>query len=199
MQFLSSESKAKPLSQRQRKLPIVFRHLPLEHREFIILHSFISERKNRLVHKINDDEKTLYLNSAIKIGHICAMKWKHLWIANAPQNFWNVASIVKINLGNAAIACVQTGTFEEGSAVDEVSPVRESRATRAELGVLWAALLRTLVTLGAPGYTHRAAASVHAVPAGNGCPTALVIMSEVALLCTQVWKRTTGVVKTETR
>lgn len=46
------------------------------------------------------------------------------------------------------------GTFEKGSAIDEVPPVREALATRAQLGVLWAALFRTLVTLGAPGYTH---------------------------------------------
>lgn len=81
-------------------------------------------------------------------------------------------------------------TFEEGSAVDEVSPVREARATRAELGELWAAFLRTLVTLGAPGHAHRAAASVHAVPSGNRGPAPLVVVGEVALLRTQVWKRT---------
>lgn len=47
VQFLSSESRAKPLSQRQRKLPMVFLHLPFEHRLFIILHSFISTDKYR--------------------------------------------------------------------------------------------------------------------------------------------------------
>lgn len=87
---------------------------------------------------------------------------------------------------------MQTGTFEEGPAVDEVSSVREAWASRAELGVLWAALLGTLVTLRAPGYTYRAAASVHAVPPGNGSPTALVVMGEVALLRTQVWKTKGG-------
>lgn len=90
------------------------------------------------------------------------------------------------------LLCVQTGTFEEGSAVDEVAPVREARATRAELCVLWTAFLRTLVALGAPGYTYGAAASVHTVPAGDRRPTALVVMGEVALLRTQVWKRTHG-------
>lgn len=89
-------------------------------------------------------------------------------------------------------------TFEEGSAVDEVSPVREAGATRAELGVFWAAFLRTLVTLGAPGHTYRAAASVHAVPPANRGPTALVVMGEVALLRTQVWKRTDSQDKTKT-
>lgn len=86
----------------------------------------------------------------------------------------------------------QTGTFEEGSAVDEVPPVGEARAARAELGVLWAAFLRTLVALGAPGHTHRAAASVHAVPPGNGGPAALVVVGEVALLRPQVWRREEG-------
>lgn len=84
----------------------------------------------------------------------------------------------------------QGGTFEEGSAVDEVSPVREAGATRAELGELRAAFLRTLVALGAPGHAHRAAAGVHAVPAGNRGAAALVVVGEVALLRTQVCKRT---------
>lgn len=53
VQFLSSESKAKPLSQRQRKLPMVFLHLPLEHRLFIILHSLMSNKTDQ-----NDGDET---------------------------------------------------------------------------------------------------------------------------------------------
>lgn len=46
------------------------------------------------------------------------------------------------------------GTFEEGSAVEEVPPVREARAAGAEPGVLRGAPLGTLVALGAPGHAH---------------------------------------------
>lgn len=63
----------------------------------------------------------------------------------------------EVNDGNTRAVCcvyVWAGTFEKGSAIDEVPSMREALATRAQLGVLWAALFRTLVTLRAPGYTH---------------------------------------------
>lgn len=55
-------------------------------------------------------------------------------------------------------------TFEEGSAVEEVAPVREAWPAGAQLLVLGGASLGALVTLGAPGHAHRAAAGIHAVP-----------------------------------
>lgn len=95
----------------------------------------------------------------------------------------------EINDGTTQAVCcvyVRIRTFEKGSAVDEVPSMREALATRAQLGILWAALFRTLVTLRAPGYTHWAAASIHAVPAIDGCPAALILMGQVALFSTQV-------------
>lgn len=77
-------------------------------------------------------------------------------------------------------------TFEEGSAIDEVPPVRETWSPGTELGVLWGALLWTLVTFGAPGDAHRAAAGVHTVSPRDGSATALIVMGEVTLLRTQV-------------
>lgn len=79
-------------------------------------------------------------------------------------------------------------TFKERSAIDEVASVWEPWASRAELGVLRSSLLRTFVTLWTPGYTHRAAAGVHTVLPWDGSATALVLVGEVTLLSTQVWK-----------
>lgn len=50
--------------------------------------------------------------------------------------------------------CGRYSTFEEGSAVDEVTPVREALTTGTQLGVLWRALFWTFVTFWAPGDTH---------------------------------------------
>lgn len=47
VQFLSSESRAKPLSHLHLKLPMVFLHLPWVQRLGIILHSLISSRKRK--------------------------------------------------------------------------------------------------------------------------------------------------------
>lgn len=91
-------------------------------------------------------------------------------------------------LGAASAGCGRRNTFEEGPAVDEVTPVREARAARTELGVLRRAFLRTFVTFRAPGYTHRAAAGVHTVLPRDRGPAALVLVGEVALLRAQVWK-----------
>lgn len=88
----------------------------------------------------------------------------------------------------AVCAWKANSTFEEGSAVDEVPPVREALASRTELGILRGALLGTFVTFRAPGYTHWAAAGIHTMPPWYGSPTALIFMGEVTLLCTQVWK-----------
>lgn len=61
VQFLSSASKAKPLSQRHRKLPMVFRHLPLEHRVLIILHSFMSRCRAEIWLNVRCSSDTLYV------------------------------------------------------------------------------------------------------------------------------------------
>ena len=50
------------------------------------------------------------------------------------------------------------------------------------------AFLRTFVTLRAPGHTDRAAAGIHTVLPWDRSPAALVLMGEVTLLRTQVWK-----------
>lgn len=55
-------------------------------------------------------------------------------------------------------------TFEEGSAVEEVTPVRETWATGAELVVVRSASLGAFVTFRPPSHAHRAAAGIHAVP-----------------------------------
>lgn len=55
-------------------------------------------------------------------------------------------------------------TFEEGSAVEEVAPVRETWATGAELVVLRRASLGAFVTFRPPSHAHRAAAGIHPVP-----------------------------------
>lgn len=78
-------------------------------------------------------------------------------------------------------------TFKEWPSVDEVSPVRESRASRTELDVLRSAFFWTLVTFGTPGHAHRAAAGVHAVLPRDGSRTALIVVGQVAVLGPQVW------------
>lgn len=90
------------------------------------------------------------------------------------------------NTGSCAV-CGGYSTFEEGSAVDEVAPVREAWSTRTELVVFWSPLLGTLVTLRAPGYTHGAAAGVYSLLTRDGSRTALVLMGEITVLHTQVW------------
>lgn len=80
-------------------------------------------------------------------------------------------------------------TFEEGFPVDEVSAVGET-GSRAELSVFRRSFLRTLVAFRAPGHADGAAAGVHAMPAGNRSPAALVDVCEVTQLSAQVCKHT---------
>lgn len=80
-------------------------------------------------------------------------------------------------------------TFEEGSAVEEVAPVRETWATGAELLVRRGASLGAFVTFRAPGHAHGAAAGIHPVPPWDGSATALVLVSHVTVLRTQICKR----------
>lgn len=89
--------------------------------------------------------------------------------------------------------CGQCSTFEERPAVDEVTPVRETWAPRTELCIFLSALLRTFVAFRAPGHANRAAAGIHTVLPWDRSPTALILMGEVALLCTQVWKSQTHI------
>lgn len=79
-------------------------------------------------------------------------------------------------------------TFEEGSAVEEVAPVRETWAKGAELVVRRGASLGAFVTFRAPGHTHRAAAGIHPVSPWDGSATALVLVSQVTVLRTQICK-----------
>lgn len=79
-------------------------------------------------------------------------------------------------------------TFEEGSAVEEVAPVRETWATGAELLVRRGASVGAFVTFRAPGHAHRAAAGIHPVPPWDGSATALVLVSHVTVLRTQICK-----------
>ncbi|KPP66003.1 deoxyuridine 5'-triphosphate nucleotidohydrolase, mitochondrial-like, partial [Scleropages formosus] len=69
-------------------------------------------------------------------------------------------------------------TFEKGLAIDNFSPVRETRTPWTELAVLGAARLRALFTLWAPGYAHRATTGIHTVPAWDRGTTALVLMGQ---------------------
>lgn len=64
----------------------------------------------------------------------------------------------------------------------------EAWATGTELCILWRALLWTFVTFRTPGYTHWAAAGIHTMLPWDRSPTALILMGEVTLLRTQVWK-----------
>ncbi len=57
VQFLSSMVRAKPLSQRHLKLPIVFRHVPWVHRPLKTLHSFTSAEKHRLITSLFNTDK----------------------------------------------------------------------------------------------------------------------------------------------
>lgn len=79
-------------------------------------------------------------------------------------------------------------TFEEGPSINEVSSVSEAGSPGTELAVLLRAFLRTLVTFRAPGHTHRAAARVHTVTTRDRGSATLILVAQITLLCTQVWR-----------
>lgn len=66
--------------------------------------------------------------------------------------------------------------------------MREAWTPRTQLGIVGTSRFWTFVTLRAPGHAHWAAAGIHTVLPWDGSPTAVVIMCEVAVLRTQVWK-----------
>lgn len=84
-------------------------------------------------------------------------------------------------------------TFKKGSAIDNIAPMREAWPTRTELGIFWSAFLWTFITFRAPGHADWAAASIYTVFPLNRSPTAFILMGEVTLLCTQVWKSQTHI------
>lgn len=80
-------------------------------------------------------------------------------------------------------------TFVEGPASQNVSPVGETRSSGADGLVLGRTGFRALLAVDAPGGTHRAAAHVHAVPAGKRLATLVLVPLHVALLAAQIWAK----------
>lgn len=79
-----------------------------------------------------------------------------------------------------------TCTFVEGPASQNVPPVGETGPSGADGLVLRRAGFGTLLAVDAPGGTHRAAAHVHPVPAGQRLAALVLVPLHVALLAAQI-------------